>query len=318
MLPPQALVGAELLLKLHQRGVPLALGHLETGRAIEQLDHVADRRLGRLREVALEPLHDEHDQDLPRQRRAVLEGEQDELEDLLLHRRAEELAAAVAHGRPEVRRQLLRVLVEQDQLRHRPLAQRARRPRGPRAPLLLQQLAVDEGDQLPLHRPRQLLARVLAQVRRQLLGAGHGGGVLRDREIRRGRREVGGRPERGQVGVGVEEEHEGGVDGQLREVQADGSLGKSKYILVPTLGCENGRLDYLIEGTHFPLQVGQAQPADGVAASEADGEPLGLQVERLLADGAGQILCPLRRLDWHFCQLMDGTVIFCRVEVEAS
>ena len=68
-------------------------------------------------------------------------------------------------------------------------------------------------------------------------------------------------------------------------------------------------MEYLIEGTHFPLQVGQAQPADGVAASEADGEPLGLQVERLLADGAGQILCPLRRLDWHFCQLVDGTAL---------
>ena len=77
-------------------------------------------------------------------------------------------------------------------------------------------------------------------------------------------------------------------------------------------------MPYLIEGTHFPLQVGEAQPADGVAATEADGEPLGLQVERLLADGTGQVLCPLRRLDGHFRQLVDGTVIFRRVEVGAS
>ena len=67
---------------------------------------------------------------------------------------------------------------------------------------------------------------------------------------------------------------------------------------------------YLIEGTHFPLQIGQAQPADGVAAPEADGEPLGLQVEGLLADGTGQVLRPLRRLDGHFRESVDGSVIF--------
>ena len=120
--------------------------------------------------------------------------------------------------------------------------------------------------------------------------------------------------------MGVEEQHEGRVDGQLREVQADRSLQQWGSGMPDTALSQTGRrfIQYLIEGTHFPLQVGQAQPADGVDATEADGEPLGLQVERLLADGTGQILCPLRRLDGHFRQLVDGTVIFRRVEVGAS
>ena len=137
---------------------------------------------------------------------------------------AASLAAAVAHRRPEVRRELLRVLVEEDELGDGPLAQRARRPRGPGAALLLQQLAVDERDQLALHGPRQLLPRRLPQVRRQLLGGGHRGGVLREGEVGRGRRQVGRRAEGRQVGAGVEQQHQRRVAGQLRQVQADRCL----------------------------------------------------------------------------------------------
>ena len=83
----------------------------ETGGAVEQLYNVSDAGLGGLREVRLQPLDDEHDQDFPGKGWSVLESQKDQLEDLLLHGRAEELAAPGSNRGPQVGRQLLRVLV---------------------------------------------------------------------------------------------------------------------------------------------------------------------------------------------------------------
>ena len=68
---------------------------------------------------------------------------------------SEELTAAGAHGRPQVGRQLRRVLVMQDQLCDGPLAQGAAGAQHATATLRLQQLARHDRHQLTLHRARQ-------------------------------------------------------------------------------------------------------------------------------------------------------------------
>ena len=69
--------------------------------------------------------------------------------------RPQELAAPGPHRRPEVGGELLGVLVLQDELGDGALPQGAGRSHGPDAALLLHQLTVHQGDQLPLHRPAQ-------------------------------------------------------------------------------------------------------------------------------------------------------------------
>lgn len=65
--------------------------------------------------------------------------------------RPEELATSCPHGGPQVGRELLGVLVLQDELRDRPLPQRPSRPHRPHASLLFHQLAIHQRHQFPLH-----------------------------------------------------------------------------------------------------------------------------------------------------------------------
>lgn len=69
--------------------------------------------------------------------------------------RSQELAAPGPDRCPQVGRQLLGVLVLQDELGDGALAQRAAGAHGSHPPLLLHQLAVDQGHQLPLHGPTE-------------------------------------------------------------------------------------------------------------------------------------------------------------------
>ena len=55
---------------------------------------------------------------------------------------------------------------------------------------------------------------------------------------------------------------------------------------------------YLVERTHFPLKIGQTGPADGMSTPQTDGQPA-LRFEGILANGATEILSPLRSLNWH-------------------
>ena len=66
---------------------------------------------------------------------------------------AQKLTATGPHSSPEVRRELLRVLVLEDELGHGPLPQRTGRSHGPYPTLLLHQLTVDQRHQLSLHGP---------------------------------------------------------------------------------------------------------------------------------------------------------------------
>ena len=61
--------------------------------------------------MRLETLYNEENQYFARQSWAVLEGEEDEFENLLLHRRSQELTTTSPDRRPQVRAQLLRVLM---------------------------------------------------------------------------------------------------------------------------------------------------------------------------------------------------------------
>lgn len=67
--------------------------------------------------------------------------------------RSQELASPRPHRRPEVGRELLGVLVLQDELGYSPFPQRPARTHSPHTALLLHQLAVHQGHQLPLHGP---------------------------------------------------------------------------------------------------------------------------------------------------------------------
>lgn len=69
--------------------------------------------------------------------------------------RSQELAAPRPHCCPEVGRELLGVLVLQDELGYGSFPQRPACPHCPHTALLLHQLAVHQGHQLPLHWPAE-------------------------------------------------------------------------------------------------------------------------------------------------------------------
>lgn len=68
---------------------------------------------------------------------------------------AEKLAAPCPDCSPQVGRELLGVLVLQNELSDCALPQGPGRPRGPHPAFLLHQLTVHQGHQLPLHGPTQ-------------------------------------------------------------------------------------------------------------------------------------------------------------------
>lgn len=74
---------------------------------------------------------------------------------LRTHTWSEELAPAGPYSSPKVGRELLGVLVLEDELGDCPLAKGATRPHGPHTPFFLHQLAVDQRHQLPLHGPTE-------------------------------------------------------------------------------------------------------------------------------------------------------------------
>ena len=67
----------------------------------------------------------------------------------------QELTATGSHSSPQVGRQLLRILVGQNQLCHRTLPQTPRCSSGPRSALLLHQLTVDQYQEFALHGPAE-------------------------------------------------------------------------------------------------------------------------------------------------------------------
>lgn len=69
--------------------------------------------------------------------------------------RSQELTASGPDGCPQVGRQLLGVLMLQDELSDSALTQRTAGPHSSHPALLLYQLAVDQGHQLPLHGPTE-------------------------------------------------------------------------------------------------------------------------------------------------------------------
>lgn len=69
--------------------------------------------------------------------------------------RSQELASSRPHRCPEVGRELLGVLVLQDELGYGSFPQRPACPHRPHTPLLLHQLTVHQGHQLPLHGPTE-------------------------------------------------------------------------------------------------------------------------------------------------------------------
>ena len=101
--------------------------YLEARCSVKQLYNMANRSLWGLWESRLQPLDDEHDQDFPGQGRTVLQGQKDKLQDFLLHGRAQKLASSGPDSGPKVGRQLLRVLVLENQLSDWPLTQRSER-----------------------------------------------------------------------------------------------------------------------------------------------------------------------------------------------
>lgn len=77
--------------------------------------------------------------------------------------RTQELASPCPHRSPQVRGELLRVLMLQDELSDSALPQGPGSPHGPDTTLLLDELAVHEGDQLALHGPAKHALRHTAQ-----------------------------------------------------------------------------------------------------------------------------------------------------------
>lgn len=189
----------------------------------------------------------------------------------------------------------------QNELSDSALPQRPSRPHGPSPALILNQLAVDQGNQLPLHGPGEYTAAPTdvsvgmgLQVHSQLLDALPR--VLVVDEVVSGDHLV---VDRVLVLLdnGPYELQQGRVDGQTLDVYADGGL---------------------VEGALFAVEVGQASLAYCVAAAQADGAPEG-DVKCVATYWTRQELRPLWSLNWHseMQNHLCARIITCQNQVMA-
>ena len=126
--------------------------YFETRGPVEQLNDVSHAGFTRSRILRGEFLHHEEHEHFARQGRAIFQGQENQFQHLLLHRRTEKLTTARTNGRPEIGGQLLRILMVENQVDASAFAQTSCAFQGFQTAFAIDVLTIEQTEDLPHHR----------------------------------------------------------------------------------------------------------------------------------------------------------------------